>query len=847
VASKYKSSKSVAKNQTVPISADDPRLAWDKVGQTKARQGAEIDIIGVDGKSLVTGGRNVNNPTGSSGVDDNKNPNTVVVPPTNGNPAYEIEGYGAIIPTGITNLQAVWSGNNLVITFDWDYLDDANATVSDFVVELTGEGETVRIPYGTFVPNKTQTQQTLTVTYAMNEAAFNIFTVNLSSVCVYVMDAFYNKSTSVCDTSIPAYVLDLPAPVITVSSITNGYKVSYTTPTQGIYDAIEISEYESENNPGNVTYNVVFWDQTNPAIIVAQNSNKRWVKARFSSKARIFTAYSEPVAVTPINPVTVDDQGPPNVGSVTTTGGIDSTGVVGFNGFANISWGAVTTDGIRGYRIRYRPVTDPVSSYSYADSPGTGLSYRLGGLAVGTVYEIAVATYDEFNNTSTSYIAGSNVTIDGTPYIANTVDVTGFFKAKANPSDLDSTAFKFGYGVETGKRGLVFNTNNYWYIDSSQSASLKVGGSTSNYISWDGSLFTIDGDITARGGYFAGNIEIISGGSLFSGTYGASSGNNGFVLNNAGLRFDNGTTQGITQITAETGQFNTVKALIGGWTVDSTSITKTTAGQGKIDINSNEGYIGVTNTGLSSYYSGINAPSLNSDSVFWAGTGTKIVNGISVVDPNSASNAFRVTLTGSLFASNANIKGIIRAGEGGFGTFNSNNDVTDGWTIDENGIIAAGGGRIKVGNYSIKSNDTSDFTIYDDNSTTTIFRTDTVSDGIDDPKRIFLGDLSRHVEVAKSAQVSGVGSVSTMPSSSSAEVSAYRSGGLRNMFTVSSGQITSDAFGSILEYPSSFRGDVLIVYDPNDPNSRSDNPWRKITAMYLNTKGVSGVLYYYAQ
>ena len=33
--SQYKSGKSVGKNQTVPISAEDPRVAWNKIGQTK--------------------------------------------------------------------------------------------------------------------------------------------------------------------------------------------------------------------------------------------------------------------------------------------------------------------------------------------------------------------------------------------------------------------------------------------------------------------------------------------------------------------------------------------------------------------------------------------------------------------------------------------------------------------------------------------------------------------------------------------------------------------------------------------------------------------------------------------
>ena len=56
-------------------------------------------------------------------------------------------------------------------------------------------------------------------------------------------------------------------------------------------------------------------------------------------------------------------------------------------------------------------------------------------------------------------LINENVTVGGTPYIASTVDVSGYFRAKANSTDADSTAFKFGYGIETGKRGLLFNAS----------------------------------------------------------------------------------------------------------------------------------------------------------------------------------------------------------------------------------------------------------------------------------------------------------------------------------------------------------------------------------------------------
>jgi len=856
--SKYKSGKSVAKNPTIPISVDDPRVAWNKVSQTKSRQGSEIDIVGFDGKSLVAGGTNTSNLTGISGsVNPSGTKQLQYVPAQNGNPGYNMDP-GAIIPTDVTNVVATWSlssPEDLVINFDWEYDNAVNTTITEFVLEVTADGVTRQTPAGSFIPNRTQTAQTLTLTKSLNRSTLGIFRTSITSVCVYAIDSFYNKSNSVCDNTIPAYVLNLPVPVITVTAATSGYNVAYTIPTESIFDAIDIVEYESNasTEPTGVTYSRVYFDSISPANVITLNTNPRWVKARFSSDSGVYTAFSAAQKITPLSPVTVDTEGPANVATVTTTGGLDTTGTIGFNGYADISWASVTTGGIRGYRIRYRPVTNPVSSYSYADSPGAGTAYRLSGLGTGLTYEIAVATYDEYNNTSTSYVAGSNVTISGTPFIGTNVSTTGFFQAGV--SGTDTGTFKFGYGVDTGKRGLVFNAHNYWYIDSAQSASLKVGGSTTNYIEWNGSTFTIDGDVTARGGYFAGNVGIISGGSLYSGTIsgGALSGA-GYVLNSTGLKFNSSTTNDITTINGSTGLFTTASANIGGWSVNATEISKTQTGQGKISLNSAQGYISISNDGIANQTAGINSPTLATDNIFWSG-GT---------GPTDETSPFRVRLNGDIFASNATIKGIIRATDGGFGSF-SGSTITKGWQINASGITGVGLAEINLTNsgqiilggtntstgvsssYSIRTLDGSDFSIYDNTDNSPVLRTDSVVNAGEDPKRIFLGNANRHVEVARSASLisgSSGGTRTALPTSSPVALSAYRSGGLRNMFTVEENYLGVDSStGNITSYPSALKGDVLIVYDANLPDSSnpSEYPWRKIVAMYLNTRGASAL------
>jgi hypothetical protein len=371
--SKYTSGKSVGKNQTVPIGVDDPRLKPGKIGQTKARQGAEIDIVGLDGKSLIAGGRNLNNPAGRKPPVPKPDPDPVVIPRGGNKPPKTYPGGSGpiiIVPTDPTNVSVEWVGNDLVISFDWDYANDVNDSVSQFIVQLTSGGVTKRSQSNIFIPNTTQTRQTVTVTKSIITSMFNVFRTGFSAVCVLTADPLNNISNTICAATVPDYVLSLPIPVIDVKAIQGGYSVSYTTPVDDVYDAIDIVEYESTDltEPTGVTYIRTYFGSLNPANIIPDGTNQRWVKARFSSDAGIYTAFSAAQKVTPTSSVGADNEGPPDVTSLQTSGGIDSTGVVGFNGYIDLSWSPITAGDIRGYRIRYRPVTDPVSKYSTADS-----------------------------------------------------------------------------------------------------------------------------------------------------------------------------------------------------------------------------------------------------------------------------------------------------------------------------------------------------------------------------------------------------------------------------------------------------------------------------------------------
>lgn len=598
-------------------------------------------------------------------------------------------------PVSVTGVTPAWSGTDFTINFTHNTSATENEYLKEYLVTLNTATSGTKVFSLIPVPGSSQK---FSLSLERNQAAFGTAETAFSGT-IQTLDIYGNKGTATSFSN-TAYVSVLQAPTIIAAATTNGYTVSYTAQTSNTFKSISIEEVVSSatTDPG-TGYAGVATGATNPIFVPTTNTNKRWVRARLFDTVNASTTYSTAVTVTPLSPVTVDNDGPPNVASVTTSGGLDSSGTIGFNGYADISWASVTTGGIRGYRIRYKSTTSSI--YSYADSPGSGTSYRLTGLGAGLTYEIAVATYDEYNNTSSSYVSGTNVAVGGTPYIASTVDVTGFFKAKANPTDADSTAFKFGYGVDTGKRGLVFNTNNYWYIDSDQTALLKVGGATTNYIEWNGASFVIDGDLRAKKGSFSGNVSIASGASLYSGTLtgntvtstgdtGGSLNGAGYILNSSGLTFNSSSISGITTIDATTGLLTSQSANIGGWLISPStnvgSLYKTT-GTNTVKLDS-AGYITVSGTG---YETGIGYPSssgADANIVIWAGATKagapfKVFKDGSVSLPAATFNGYATT--GTTDALSASLSGKINTG-GAASDVNSNTTTISGSKI-RSGIV----------------------------------------------------------------------------------------------------------------------------------------------------------------
>ena len=591
-------------------------------------------------------------------------------------------------PVDVATVSASWAATDFNITFTHDPAAATNKWLSYYLVTLTSGLDTKTF---NLLPIAGTTQK-FSMSLASNRAAFGVPKTSFSG-SVRTVDIYGNTGTAVTFVNI-AYVNSLTPPTITATEIQQGYSIAYTTPTSSSYDHIEIEEVESSaSSAPSSGYSVIFSGVANPAPIIRPNQNKRWVRARFADNIGSFSAYSTAIAATPLSPITADTTPPaaPATGSV--TAGVDnSTGAtVGFNAYLNISWNAVSDTSLRGYRIRFREngTTNP---YSYVDSPGTGTSFRLNGLAIGTVYEVGVASYDEYNNTSSAYTSLGTAQATGTPFIGKNVTTQGYFGASATG---DTGTFKFGYGVQDSggvKRGLVFNSSNYWYIDSAQSALFKLGGDTNNYIEWNGISFIVQGDIRARAGNFSGNVQIASGGSLYSGTIVSNNlSGAGFILNNSGLTFNSSTVNGITTINGTTGLFTTSSANIGGWSVTSSAISKTSS-SGTITLNSSNAQITL---GSTSYSAGIATPDTDSaaDIVFWAG-GSRSTGANFYVRADGTVKLASAIITGyatqaSLDSTNATVSGKVSASQvkdnlGGTGITTITGDKVSTGTISGN-------------------------------------------------------------------------------------------------------------------------------------------------------------------
>ena len=306
--SEYRNNKSVAKNPTISIDVDDPRLSWDKIKQTLSRQGSEIDIIGLDGKSLAVGGLNIN----SRPVVSDGNPKT---PKPTKDP--DVPGKGTP-PLGVTNLVAAWgSGDSLILTFDFDTTNLANIFIDRFLIKLydpvNDEYHLMRAGVGYFGStflNYTSVSQQLILSNSDIVSAINPSTYsNLSKVAIATADIL--NIGEYVEANIPAFVSSLPAPVFTLTAGIDHYVV--TIDPENIQLAIDNGFYgvivEEKITTEMVQANVSLTEGWNQATAISQSSTQvvytpdglnRWVRLKYINVGSAPSLYSTIQRVTPL-------------------------------------------------------------------------------------------------------------------------------------------------------------------------------------------------------------------------------------------------------------------------------------------------------------------------------------------------------------------------------------------------------------------------------------------------------------------------------------------------------------------------------------------------------------------
>ena len=320
-----------------------------------------------------------------------------------------------------------------------------------------------------------------------------------------------------------------------------------------------------------------------------------------------------------------------------------------------------TTDAIIDIRAGYTDENQNVIPAEISIISGGELNLTGGNINVTSNGELNVASSGNF--TLTSKGAGLNTTVDGI-YIGSDGVNLGGGKVKVvfsgNTSTVDITAGHVSIGspdnkltefVMDGTVGKIkINANNE--INISSGKTLKLTSSGSVIIGSQGNAFVVGSNGTNAYIYNENGLESLSD-TTHTGVY---VGTDGFyvrgIVNNV-VHYVKATKDGTVDIS---GKITAQEGSIAGWTIGQTTITGNKTGIAK-----------TTN---------------DSDIAFWAGNAT------------ASSAAFKVAQSGALTATNADIKGSVKATSLYIGATNNSNGTL--MALDNNGFIVSSGTTINA-------------------------------------------------------------------------------------------------------------------------------------------------------
>ena len=745
---KYKAGSTVA--QRAPIYLDvnkDPR-ARDQAYLNLYASRVGSPVIAVDS---VTGrylgfsdigaavAANSGNATGAN--KGSQDPGTLIGLPTKGVP-----------PTAVTNLKADYSGDDIVLTFDWDPNSSANTNAYRFKVEIhdpvansyyymladIGYDPAKFINTGSINQTLTLLSKDIQSTGTDNSTAIDIVGVAVSDIV--------NSGEYVTVSVTTPWASSLSAPELgAVTNKTDSYLIPITNyateKAKSAFDGVIVQENLTSTSDQN-SIDQAQWTQAMPAFDAssingfAPDDAPRWIRARFYQKNGGLSPVSnivkaEPLAFMPVNTN-------PAVQFTSSTIAWDGNDIsIGFVRPSTVPSGQSAAAQVKVKLVPFINGVESTSLYSYyyhTIGDAADVSFKIKALDLyaqfGAYYSKFVAYITAVSSqgveTTGSVIkvgpatrSSTLSTIYPTVGTPNTNSPTGLFRVTAI-----SNGYVVDFDLPAGANRLeVYEKSSAWTVVPTDDANMVYSGlSPATVITPDNTKryvivrFYDDYDNTSyysmqKSGQTSGveitpidvglvslienPIKIQTDGSIFAGA-GDSTVYPQVFFNKDGLfAYDesgNWTTEIINSALENEPTFITKRAVIGDWTISPNGIQ-------------NDGYVsGSTYTGLSA--SGTYA--------FWAGadssnnsngladfsvtpSGSVIAKKISIIGSGSgtdnlisAGSNFSVDQSGNVKALNAELSGKLTVNQQSY--FNANVNIASG-----SYLISAGTGTVKIG------------------------------------------------------------------------------------------------------------------------------------------------------
>jgi hypothetical protein len=268
--------------------------------------GTTIATSSIENFNNINGAGSASSPgngSGGSGVNTTTPPYISVLPPTN------------VPPLAVTNLVATRSGENIILTFNWDPSDNANVYIDRFLIQIHDSSIDkyyyLNGGYGvtpSFLDNNSASQTLNISSNDLNLTGIELIS-NINSIGIATADVL-NKGPYVTAT-VAAFVSPLPQPVFTLSHGTDYYLVTLdptnltSALSNGFYGFIVEENVTAETNKSSVSL-TTGWVQaaplsttSSPLVVYAPNDAHRWVRLKYISKNGLPSIYSDILDVTP--------------------------------------------------------------------------------------------------------------------------------------------------------------------------------------------------------------------------------------------------------------------------------------------------------------------------------------------------------------------------------------------------------------------------------------------------------------------------------------------------------------------------------------------------------------------